>query len=381
MKITYLLPHSPEVCGLNNDAFKESTHFSLIFCEKLSELNNDVELLYFGTKYSVNKKEYEIIEFPVSIGKSFGQELSVPLLKYLLTMDSDIVHIHGLRQVNLLPIVVILYLKKIPFIVHHHGGYFNYSKRKVRFFYKIMSFFLKYPCVTLSVSKIEIKNLQKSGVSANKLIHFPVGVDCSQFYPTDQAISRTKLSLNTDDIYILFVGRMVFLKGVQYLIKAISILQKNYNNVRLILVGDGPQHAYFKSVAELENVSDVVSFVGFVNNYEKLRTYYNATDICVFPSLSEGSAIVTLEAMACKKPIICTRAHLGGGIVEDYTNALIADINPSSIAEKIVELIENKSLQDSISKSGYNYVTNNLSWEVLSKKLNDIYISNNLTVD
>lgn len=376
MKITYVLPHSPESCGLVDETFVNFNHFSHTYCEFMDKLGHKTELLYLGKGKEIKRLKNNKTQFPIFIGKSFGKEYSLPLIKYMFQVNSDVVHIHGYRQLNILPILTILTLRKIPIVVQHHGGAYNYSKLKVKLYYKILKYLLSVPDIILAVNINEISNLKKTGIEEKKIKHIPVGVDTSIFYPESKEESRKKLNLPQNKKYILFVGRMVKLKGTEYLIKSIPSIKQIYPDLMLILIGGGPELNRLKALCKVEGLEKNVNFLGYINEPETIRTYYNATDICVFPSLAEGFPIVTLEALACMKPVVGTKAH---SLLVNEENALIAKTkSPESIAENISILLSNEELAKKLSINGYNYTVNNFSWEKVAEKLDEVY--SNLTL-
>jgi len=379
MKITYILPHSPEACGLEDKSFPTFNHFSHRYCGIMEELGHETELLYLGRNKKVKKYRKNLIQFPITFGSKFGKEFSLPLLKYLIKLKTDIVHIHGSYQYNILPLLIILYLKRIPIVIQHHGGAFNYSKLKVRLYYKVKvllsNILFKTIDAFLSVNVEEIENLKRAGLrEKNKLIYLPVGVDTSIFFPESKREARKKLNLPQEKKYILFVGRLDKNKGVDYLIKAFDLLKNKYPDTILLIVGGGPELQNLKQLSRELGISDRVKFTGFVNEARNLRTYYNAADICVFPIFTSGLGIVTLEALACKKPIIGTKKLIAGGVLKDGENALLAELRSvESLAENISILLDDPELADKLSENGYNYVINNLDWKRIGEKLNNLY--------
>ena len=379
MKITYILPHSPEACGLEDKSFPTFNHFSHRYCSIMEELGHETELLYLGRHKRVKKYRKNLIQFPITFGSEFGKEFSLPLLKYLLKLKTDIVHIHGSYQYNILPLLIILYLKRIPIVIQHHGGASNYSKLKVRLYYKVKvllsNILFKTIDAFLSVNVEEIENLKRAGLrEKNKLIYLPVGVDTSIFFPESKKEARKKLNLPQEKKYILFVGRLDKNKGVDYLIKAFDLLKNKYPDTILLIVGGGPELQNLKQLSRELGISDRVKFTGFVNEARNLRTYYNAADICVFPIFTSGLGIVTLEALACKKPVIGTKKLIAGGVLKDGENALLAELRSvESLAENISILLDDPELADKLSENGYNYIINNVEWRKIGEKLVNIY--------
>lgn len=375
-KITFILPHSPQSCDLTDKDYL-SVHFSHFFCKSVTDLGYDIELFYFGKgdtiKISRHKFGHKMIQFPISLGNKFGSEISLPLLRYLLKIKTDIVHIYGYRQLNILPILLILYMRQIPVVLHNQGAPGRpYSYRHpTQLIFKL--FFMKADMI-LSVNNAALDDLKQSGIPKNKLRYVPNGVNTSLFSPESKKEARIRLGLPLDDRYLLYVGRILRYKGIEYLLDAIKSLKDSYPDLKLILVGDGADFEEFKELSENTGIGDRVKFIGYVNEPDIIRGYYNASDICVFPSTEEGFGIVTIEALACKKPVIGTKGHIGGGVLKHGENALLAEIKSAeSLAENISILLDNAALRDKISSNGYDLVINNFDWKRIGEKLNDIY--------
>lgn len=383
MKITYILPHSPQATGYNDEIFASFDRYVHRYCRLMEDSDHEVELLYFGKrskkiKESKHRFGHKIIQFPISFGKNeFGKEFSLPLLRYIKRLDTDIVHIHGYHQHNVVPILVTLFKKKIPVVIQHHGVGGDYSRLRTKMYYKVLKLLLKRVDMILSVNTTEIENLKMAGIEESKIRYIPNGVDTSVFFPESKEEAREKLELSQEKRYVLFVGRMSRFKGLEYLIKSIDLLKKEYPDLTLLLVYGGgfeDEIQRLKKLSEELNINDRVEFVGSVPKTEALRTYYNAADICIFPSLSEGFGIVTIEALACKKPVIGTKGHIGGGILKHEENALLAEVkSPESLAENISILLDDAELRDKLSSNGYDFVMNKLDWKKIGENLNKIY--------
>ncbi len=151
-------------------------------------------------------------------------------------------------------------------------------------------------------------------------------------------------------IEILYLSRIVRLKGLDYLIHAFSLLEEEHNNVKLTIVGDGP---FLKECRELSEKLDVgnITFEGSVPN-EKTRAYYERADIFVLPNSGiggiEGWGLVLNEAASMGLPIITTDAvGAAGDLVIQDVNGLI--INPASIQElkqSLEKLVTNDILRN-----------------------------------
>lgn len=159
---------------------------------------------------------------------------------------------------------------------------------------------------------------------------------------------RKSWSIGPDDFVIGVVARLEKIKGLEYLIYAFSKLYLDNKCFRLIIVGDGPQADYLKSVVLSLKLKDNIFFAGRRND---VSDCLSAFDIFVLPSLSEAHSIALLEAMRAKLPIIATDVggntesvrHESDGIIVPPANvdALVCAINHVFIDVDLRERLAN----------------------------------------
>ncbi|MFC2108598.1 glycosyltransferase [Candidatus Bipolaricaulota bacterium] len=161
----------------------------------------------------------------------------------------------------------------------------------------------------------------------------------------------------TTPIRLLFVGRLVPVKGLAYLIEALALLVDDGLPVHLELVGAGPQRRALESLTAERGIASVVEFSGEIPFGSDLLAHYRMADIFVLPSLSEGTPRVLWEAMASGVPIV---AACVGGIPDlishGETGLLVNPRAPGQLAESIRRLIEDKELRKRLIQSGYSLV-------------------------
>ena len=148
---------------------------------------------------------------------------------------------------------------------------------------------------------------------ANIEVH-PNGVNRRKFRPLDKIAVRRKLGLPVDRRVILFVGNLVPVKGVNYLLEAFHrlILSAEGQIPLLLIIGEGAQKATLQSMAQDYHILEHISFVG-AKPHDEMPLWMNAGDILCLPSLNEGMPNVILEALACGKPVVASAV---GGIPE-----------------------------------------------------------------
>jgi glycosyltransferase involved in cell wall biosynthesis len=143
---------------------------------------------------------------------------------------------------------------------------------------------------------------------------------------------------------VLFVGRLVYYKGIQYLIDAINQVA----NVSLIIIGTGPLKKELMNQIQTLNLKNRVHILPEVDE-ETLYSFYEACDIFVLPSVekSETYGIVQIEAMACGKPVICTELNTGTTFINQHkiTGLVVQPRDSKSLAAAIKDLAYNDSLR------------------------------------
>lgn len=175
----------------------------------------------------------------------------------------------------------------------------------------------------------------------------PLGVDTARFNPK---VSVTQLEKRYDlygKFTLLYVGRLVPHKRVDFLIRAISKL--GVPTVHLFVVGDGPEKDKLENYARSLDLSSQIVFTGFVSD-EELRHFYSACDVFVTASLHEGVCLPILESFATGKPVIVPDSTAmpetaeNGGLV--YNGNSVSDL-----AEKIKILKDDRNLLQTLRKN------------------------------
>jgi len=150
------------------------------------------------------------------------------------------------------------------------------------------------------------------GVPGHRVHVVHNGIDTHVFNPGDRAAARSRLKLDAARPVVVWVGRMVALKGLDVLLPALAAARSPGGPATLCLVGDGPVRGDLAAQAARLGIADRVRFVGNVT-HDGLADWYRAADLSVLPSHSEGSPNALLESIACGTPFIASNV---GGIPE-----------------------------------------------------------------
>ena len=213
----------------------------------------------------------------------------------------------------------------------------------------------------------------KTGCSSKRLIYIANGVDVKRFNPNmDDSIIKKKH--NIVNRQVIFSLRWHEPKnGIEYLIKAVPFVIREIPNAIFIIGGSGILRKHHEKLAKKLRVNQHVLFVGHIPA-EELSLYYAACDVFVIPSIVEAFGLVTVEAMACGKPVVGTNV---GGIpdtIEDGVNGfLVEPRNPREIADKIVTLLQDPELRIEMGVKGAQIAETKFNLEKRLDKIVEFY--------
>jgi len=210
------------------------------------------------------------------------------------------------------------------------------------------------------------------------------GVDPQKYSPEQVNGAKRKeiresYGLSNEDQMILFIGRLVWIKGVDKLIMAMPHVLQKVPNAKLIIVGLGDMEGHLKNMVRGLKLEDAVKFrFEFVPEEERIA-HYAACDLAVFPSLYEPFGIVALEAMSMEKPVV-----VGAGGVSGMREIVVAEgpeqcgfhINPNDpvdIAWGIVSCLQNNDRKQELGRNGRKRVLKEFTWDAIAKKTIEIY--------
>ncbi len=163
-------------------------------------------------------------------------------------------------------------------------------------------------------------------------------------------VSSTQPALNRMPRKVVFTGTLIPAKGIFQLIKAWNGVANKYKDAELLIFGKG-KTSELKKLISKEAISSV-KFMGHVPREVLFNELANAT-LAVFPSYSETFGLAVVEAMSTGCPVIFTKRSCGPEIIQDGENGVLIDPdNVEEIAANIINLIENKDLQEKYSKNG-----------------------------
>ncbi len=191
----------------------------------------------------------------------------------------------------------------------------------------------------IAVSQDIANALSNLGVDSAKVHVIRRGVDDQTFHPRNRGSARAELGLEGGRPVLLWVGRMVSVKGLDRLLNAAAAAQNDGADFELVLVGDGPLRSTLESQAEELGLKRV-RFVGGVAHSD-LAAWYRAADWTLLSSLSEGIPNVLLESHACGTPFIATDVGGVSEIVLDGVDRLVPSDDHDALVRAITQASTN----------------------------------------
>jgi len=313
----------------------------------------------------------------------YGNAAFVPgIIKSL--KNFDLIHLHwpflGGSEILLL---WRLFRKKPKLIVQYHMDLIAPGLRGLIF---KLNFFLFAPLMVKLADKILVSSqdyLEHSDLKRHwlknkeKFIISPFGVDQQRFFPQEKKGELLEQYGLKNKKIILSVGgldRAHYFKGVRLLIMALTELKDKMPDLYLLLVGEGNLRPEYEKLASDLGIKKRVIFSGRVED-NQLPDYYNLSDVFVFPSFSRSEAfgLVSLEAMACAKPVILS--DLPGVRTLAKDNGLISKVNDiDDLREKIISIFSCSEKLKAMGENGLRMVKGKYHWPSIVKEIEKIYV-------
>lgn len=245
---------------------------------------------------------------------------------------------------------------EIPIVHTYHTMYEDYVQYITKGYFdgaskKIVQYITKFYCdktiQELIVPTKKTYDLFKKKYKYDRNVHIiPTGIEIERFYRENVDQIKLKeikdsLGLKSTDIVVLYLGRIGYEKRIDFLIKNHSEILKKNKNIKLLIVGDGPDLDKFKKMTD--KFSDSIIFTGKVD-WEETKYYYNLSDIFVTASDTETQGLTVVEALASSLPVIALDDEAFRPVVIDgLCGYLFKD--KKEYVKRVTELVEDKQLR------------------------------------
>ena len=341
----------------------------------LSQIDDiDLSVMAFGSKCSyMDKNKIHFHTLKRLTDKRILYVLLLPfdlyrILRIVRKCNPDVVHFQGTHPLYCL--AAIFTQNKYHGLLTVHGILAvetKFQAEQTSFF----KFFSK-RCEQETLSRVknmiivapEIKSIVQN-MTKSKIWVVPNGVDLDYIQKVNPLDVTRKNS-------IFFIGNLVKRKGIDNLIKALSLAKLQISDVFLFIAGTGPQEKELNGLVSELSLGNNVKFLGFIDKDLKY-SYMKSANALIVPSRWESLPIVVLEGMACGKPIIASSV---GGIpflVKNNENGYLVEAEDiDGLANKIISLLYNKDLQVKMGATSLERVKQ-FTWDNIADQTAKIY--------
>lgn len=256
---------------------------------------------------------------------------------------------------------------------------FNYDRNKIMS--SISKVVLKNLDGIINITPLAEKATEIEGTNYAKGITLPCSVDTDQFQPREKpAFLLEKYNLKSDDFIILYIGQIVWKKGIHDLIYALKLLinekELDSNKIKLVILGSGKEEKKVRETAKFLNISNHIITTGFVP-FDQVKSYYNLSD--VFVSLSQTTrtwneqlGFSVLEAMASGLPIVVSATGALNQVIKT-AGLKIAAGDFAGLAENLKKLISDKQLASTLADRSLEVIQSNYSKDIIMPRLVKFY--------
>lgn len=281
------------------------------------------------------------VDVPILFGLLYVA--SVASFLYRRRNDYTIIHCNILQEYQTIVSIIMKYIfkKKVIAKMSSSGMTSDIKIMKQSVTGRITLRLLKKADRIVSLCSAATEELMHAGISAERVQQIHNGIDTRSF-PVKTGINHKQHKL------ITFIGRLDAYKGVEYLLEAFRLVLAEGADVKLQLIGKGPDELKLKRLTAALQLQETVIFRG---RQEHVAEELSQTDIFVLPSLSEGMSNVLLEAMSCGLPVVATGVGGAKDMIRHGINGMLVPPGDSTaLCNALVEVLGNEQLALSLGR-------------------------------
>lgn len=299
--------------------------------------------------------------------------LFIILIRVIKNHKIDLLHAHSTVPTGLIVAITTKFIR-LPFFVTAHGMDINRFVDSFIFTH-LIAYALNSSDRTIAVSENLAEKMKSMHVDKNKISVLRNAVDTDRFKPMKNREIRNVYGINEKTLLILFVGYLDDFKGIFELINAFYEIKKENRNTLLMMVGTGPKKSELNERISKLGLENSVILTGKISPID-IHKYYQAADIFVLPSYTEGGGppLVVLEAMACGVPVIVSDVGGMPEVIKDGENGFVVPVkNEEDLVKKLNVLINNTKLRENFKKNSYKLVEKEFSQYKKMQRLIELY--------
>ncbi len=233
-------------------------------------------------------------------------------------------------------------------------------------------------CITSVSEATRQFSIEREGLPTRKIVTLRNGIEVSRFDKiTDRAATRAALRQSlgyaADALVVCMTGRLHAQKGHTFLFQAAERLKGRFPQLRLLIIGDGPQRAALEAETRARGLSGMVQFLGMRKDVPELLA---ASDVFAFPSLYEGLPNAVLEAMAMSLPVVASTADGTVEVIESERDGLLVPTGDAAALEAALErVLGDAGLRGRLAQAGRQRVLADFTFEKMMHETEDLYYS------
>jgi glycosyltransferase involved in cell wall biosynthesis len=343
------------------------------FFRKLSEIY-DVKFIFtqlqlqkdvYGVEIANRIEGLEVVNYKVLNSNICGKH---GLIKDLLSHDCDVI-VDSLGSIETVLSFSIAKLRGKPIMLWSEEWGWREKSLRRRLNSPVVDFIVSHSEAMLVPGTKHREHVLSSGASPDRVFIMPNASNliASEKHYQDKQKLKEKLHIGAKKV-VLYAGRLVKRKGVEYLIEAFSKLRKEADDIVLIIVGEGECRGELELKSKVLNIEDHVYFAGSVDN-SQLPPYYLLCDVCVVPSTTYGMGdpwvFVVNEAMHCGKPVIATDA-VGAAfdmIKNGQNGFVVPERDSNALYEAMKMILSDPGLQEEMGKQSKRIIEEGFTYE------------------
>lgn len=309
---------------------------------------------------------FPFINLPILNTLSSQISLGTILSKFIKKNNIDIIHMFHTYQLGGIVIPIKKRLK-IPLITSLTGwDTYDPIKPIPKLFNPYISYIMNNSEYITTMCDHMIKSAKKQGCK-NEIIKIPHGTNMFNEKSDPSFDIRKAHNIKEEDKIVLSIQRLYPRKGMEYLIRAIPEILTKTKNIKFLIGGKGPEKERLERLSRKLEINENIIFTGFIPD-NRLKNYYEQSDLFTLPSLYEGFGIVYVDSLACGLPIVTTKCGGPEDIISNYNGKLVPTKDSKALSNAISSSLHQEWNKSKIIKESKKY-----KWENIIKKYNNVY--------
>jgi glycosyltransferase involved in cell wall biosynthesis len=226
--------------------------------------------------------------------------------------------------------------------------------------------------VLVSVSNKTSEQAVRAGIKPEHIIAIPNGIPPMGPAALDRGKRRGELGLADTDVMLLSVGRLVYQKGHEFLVRAMPGVLSQVPGVKVMICGDGPLRAELEAeIARLQ----LTASVSLQGNQSEITRFLDSADIFVLPSRWEGLPVALLEAMGSGLPVVATHVEGVEEVVQDQVHGfLVPPEDPAALEQALLKLVPRTELRDKMGRAARKRIEESYTIDIMCERYRSVMV-------